>query len=106
MADSAAIAEITRLRKEVDMLRRKLSEVQGEPLDFTMSDAPSRIVACAIDIIHSAYWTACENECKAVDPERLGIPAGLLDDAYKAAELVEADVKKRGISWVEARKRL
>ena len=52
----------------------------------------------AIDAAHSAYWSACDTEGRALDA-----PDNLLDDAYDAALQVEGIAAARGISWTEAR---
>ena len=57
----------------------------------------------AIDAAHSAYWSACDTEGRAIDPDALGAPDGLLDDAHDAALRVEEIAAARGISWTEAR---
>jgi hypothetical protein len=57
----------------------------------------------AIDAAHSAYWSACDAEGRAIDPAALGAPDSLLDDAHEAALLVEGIAAERGISWTEAR---
>ena len=57
----------------------------------------------AIDAAHSAYWSACDTEGRALDPAELDAPDSLLDDAHEAALCVEAIAAERGISWHEAR---
>ena len=57
----------------------------------------------AIDAAHSAYWSACDTEGRAIEPAALDAPDNLLDDAYDAALQVEAIAAARGISWTEAR---
>lgn len=60
-------------------------------------------IAKAVDAMHSAYWTACDAEGRALDPADLDAPDGLLDVAHDAALQVEAIAAARGISWTEAR---
>ena len=60
-------------------------------------------MAAALDAMHSAYWTACDAEGRALDPADLDAPDGLLDDAHDAALRVEAIAQERGLSWSEAR---
>ena len=60
-------------------------------------------IAKAIDAAHAAYWAACDTEGRAIDPDDLSAPAGLLDEAYDAALLVEGIAESRGISWADAR---
>lgn len=60
-------------------------------------------IAAAIDAAHTAYWTACDAEGRAIDPTDLGAPEGLLDDAHDAALQVEAIAADRGLSWWDAR---
>ena len=57
----------------------------------------------AIDAAHSAYWRVCDAEGRAIGPEALDAPEGLLDDAFEAALQVEGIAEARGISWPEAR---
>lgn len=57
----------------------------------------------AVDAIHSAYWIACDAEQRAIDPDDLGAPDGLLDDAYDVALRVEGMASRDGITWAEAR---
>jgi hypothetical protein len=63
----------------------------------------SKAIEDALDAIDTAYWLACDAECRALDPEELSAPDGLLDDAYHAALIVEGIAEERGISWHEAR---
>lgn len=42
-------------------------------------------IAAALDAAHSAYWTACDTEGRALDPAAdLDAPDRLLDDAHDA----------------------
>lgn len=67
-------------------------------------DQAADAIAEAVSAAHSAYWSACDTECRAIDPAAdLDAPEGLLDEAYDAAELVESLAAERGISWAEAR---
>ena len=61
------------------------------------------VIAQAVRRADSAYWAACDAEGKAIDPDDLGAPAGLLDDAYEAALIVEDVAAHRGMTWAEAR---
>lgn len=103
MSDSLAIAEIIRLREELAKARQDLATRQLAPSTPTKADDPAQIIAIAVDAIHAAYWTACERERKALDPETLEVPNGFLDAAFKVAEMVETTAKERGVSWAEAR---
>ncbi len=72
---------------------------------MTRDDAGEAIAAAiaeAVGTTHSAYWSACDTERRAIDPVDLGAPERLLDEAYKAALLVERLAAERGISWAEA----
>ena len=69
---------------------------------MTRAEAAAAIAA-ALDAAHSAYWTACDTEGRALDPADLDAPDGLLDDAFDAALQVEAVAQERGLSWSEAR---
>ena len=60
-------------------------------------------IAKAVRAAHSAFWAACDAEGRAVDPDTLDAPEGLLDEAYEAALQVESLAAARGISWAEAR---
>lgn len=66
-------------------------------------DEATDAIAAAVDAIHGAYWAACDAEERALDPDDLRAPDGLLDDAYDIALTVEAIATERGISWAEAR---
>lgn len=66
-------------------------------------DEATDAIAAAVDAIHGAYWAACDAEERALDPDDLRAPDGLLDDAYDIALTVEAIAAERGISWAEAR---
>lgn len=74
--------------------------VKGDRM--TRQDATDAIAA-AVDAIHDAYWSACDAEGRALDPDELHAPAGLLDDAFDVALTVEAIAAERGLSWAEAR---
>ena len=67
-----------------------------------MTDA-QQAIAAALDAIQAAYWAACDDRGAAVDPEILGAPDGLLDDAHDTAQRIEDMAKAQGISWQEAR---
>lgn len=67
------------------------------------TDEATDAIAAAVDAIHRAYWAACDAEERALDPDDLRAPDGLLDDAYDIALTVEAIAAERGISWAEAR---
>lgn len=56
-----------------------------------------------LDKLSQAYWTACDAERRAVDPDELKAPPGVLDDAYDTALRVEDIAAGRKISWEEAR---
>jgi hypothetical protein len=60
-------------------------------------------VAAALDALHDAYWAACDNEGRAIEPTDLGAPEALLDEAFDAALQVQGIAEGRGISWTEAR---
>jgi len=60
-------------------------------------------IAKALDAMHRAFWSACDGEGRAIDPADLGAPDGLLDEAFEAAERVQAIAAERGLSWSEAR---
>lgn len=60
-------------------------------------------IAEAVRQADAAYWAACDAEGQAIDPDDLGAPAGLLDDAYDAALMVEDVAADQGIPWAEAR---
>ena len=66
-------------------------------------DEATEAIAAAVDAIHGSYWAACDAEERALDPDDLRAPDGLLDDAYDIALTVEAIATERGISWAEAR---
>lgn len=66
-------------------------------------DAAVKAITDALDAIHSAYWDACDAEGRAIDPDDLDAPKGILDAAYDAALKVEDIADARGISWHEAR---
>jgi len=67
------------------------------------AEAIAAAIAEAVGTTHSAYWSACDAEGRAIDPADLGAPEGLLDEAYEAALLVEGLAAGRGISWADAR---
>lgn len=67
-----------------------------------MTDA-AKAIEKALDAIHTAYWGACDAQGAAVDPDTLGAPDGLLDDAYDTAQRIEDLMTERAISWPEAR---
>lgn len=69
---------------------------------MTRSQAAAAI-AQAVDAAHAAYWAACDDEGRAIDPDDLDAPQGLLDDAHDAALKVQDIAESRGISWAEAR---
>lgn len=60
-------------------------------------------IAEAVDAIHSAYWAACDAEGRAVDPDELDAPDGLLDEAYDIALTVEGLAQEHGTTWQDAR---
>ena len=66
-------------------------------------DAAMQAIDKAVSAMHRAYWSACDAEGQAIDPDALGAPDGLLDDAHDAALQVEEIAVARGISWTEAR---
>lgn len=103
MSESLAIAEIIKLREELEKVHQELNFRRLTSLTSDTDDEPAQIIANAVDAIEAAYWMACERGGRALDPKTLGAPKGLLDDAFSAAQEVEATVKKHGISWVEAR---
>lgn len=64
--------------------------------DPTMTrEKASQAIAQAIGAMYSAYWAACDAQGAAIDPDSLGVPGGLLDEAYEAALLVEKLATKR-----------
>lgn len=79
-----------------------LSLFTGKGKGDDMADA-AQAIADALDAIHTAYWGACDAQGAAVDPDTLGAPDGLLDDAYDTALRIEDLAKAQGISWPEAR---
>lgn len=79
-----------------------LSLFTGKGIGDDMTDA-AQAIAKALDAIHTAYWGACDAEGRAVDPDTLGAPDGLLDDAYDTALRIEELMAERSISWPEAR---
>jgi hypothetical protein len=60
-------------------------------------------IARAVDVIEAAYWSICDAEGRAVDPDDLDAPPGLLDAAHDVALRIEDLATSRGISWAEAR---
>jgi hypothetical protein len=60
-------------------------------------------IAKAVDAAHAAYWAACDAEGRAIDPDELDAPVGLLDDAHEVALMVEDVAQERRVSWSEAR---
>jgi len=79
----------------------------GGPPTTRQTSSPRRKAAAAIakalDAVHSAYWTACDAEGRAIDPADLDAPDGLLNDAFDAALRVQAIAAERGLSWHAAR---
>lgn len=66
-------------------------------------DKAAAAIVRAVRAAETAYWAACDAEGRAIAPNALGAPEGLLDDAYDAAVKVEEIAHARGISWLEAR---
>jgi hypothetical protein len=66
-------------------------------------DAARIAIGKAVRAAHTAYWAACDDEGRAIDPAELDAPESLLDDAHEAALMVEGIAESRGISWAEAR---
>lgn len=66
-------------------------------------DTAAKAIAEAVTAMHRAYWAACDAEGRAIDPDDLDAPKGILDAAYDAALKVEDIADARGISWHEAR---
>ena len=104
MSDSLAIAEIIRLREEIDKLRQNhAANWVGLSTIKTRNDA-NVIIAKAIEAAHAAYWAACDAEGRPVDPADLDAPAGFFEELYRTAQTVEGILNERGITWAEARK--
>ena len=68
-----------------------------------MTQDAQQAIAAALDAIQAAYWGECDRQGAAVDPDTLGAPDGLLDEAHDTAQRIEALAHARGISWQEAR---
>lgn len=69
---------------------------------MTRSQAAAAI-AKAVDAAHAAYWAACDAEGRAIDPDELHAPDGLLDEAQANALIVAYLAQERDLSWTEAR---
>ena len=70
------------------------------------SDAISRARAAIAEgeaAIVNAYWIVCDHQGRAVDPAEIDAPDGVLDEAFAAAQRIEAIARERGLSWSEAR---
>jgi len=65
--------------------------------------AAMQAIEKAMNKMHAAYWSACDDECQAIEPGELNAPEGLLDDAYDAALRVEEMARRDGITWADAR---
>lgn len=66
-------------------------------------NAAADTIAKALNAIRAAYWDACDAERRAIDPDDLGAPGGLLDDAYDVALRVEGMARRDGLAWAAAR---
>ena len=53
--------------------------------------------------IVNAYWIVCAHQGRAVEPAEIDAPDGVLDEAFAAAQRIEAIARERGLSWSEAR---
>ena len=70
------------------------------------SDAISRARAAIAEgeaAIVNAYWIVCAHQGRAVEPAEIDAPDGVLDEAFAAAQRIEAIARERGLSWSEAR---
>ena len=66
-------------------------------------DEATTAIQKAIDEAVAAYWSACDTECRAIDPADLHAPKGLLEDAYDMALMVQDIATDCGMSWMDAR---
>ena len=53
--------------------------------------------------IVNAYWIVCAHQGRAVEPAEIDALDGVLDEAFAAAQRIEAIARERGLSWSEAR---
>ena len=104
MSDSLAIAEIIRLRKELDKLQRNQVGNDYRLSNIKTRDDATEVISKAIEATLAAYWAACDAEGRAVDPADLDAPEGFLDEVYRSAQIVEGIIDERGVTWAEARK--
>lgn len=93
---STDIAEHIAEEVRADLVRQAMPEP-------TLRAAAMKAIAQTVSAAHSAYWTACDAEGRAIDPAALDAPEGLLDDAYETAVKVEVIAAERGVSWWDAR---
>ena len=80
-----------------------MSDNEKPKAEIPARDKAAAAIAKAVRAAHSAYWAACDAEGRAIDPDALDAPEGLLDDAHDAVLQVESLAVERGISWAEAR---
>lgn len=65
---------------------------------------PAERIRAALNELHDAYWDACDQEGRAVDPNQLaGVEIPELAEAYEIALRVEGVAQERRIPWNEAR---